>query len=38
MDLYHKKVNLGNKSGRRPRYAETDYNPPKKMKIFIFKR
>ena len=38
MDLYHKKVNLGNKSGRRPRYAETDYNPPKKNEnIYIQK-
>jgi uncharacterized phage infection (PIP) family protein YhgE len=38
MDLYHKKVNLGNKSNRRPKYTETDNNPPKKNEnVYISK-
>jgi len=40
MDLYHKKVNIGNKSGRRSKtkYPETEYNQPKKTQnIYIQK-
>ena len=38
MDLYHKKVNLGNKSTRRPKYADTENSQPKKNEnIYIQK-
>ena len=40
MDLYHKKVNIGNKTGRRPqnKYSDSEYNQPKKnQNIYIQK-
>ena len=38
MDLYHKKVNLGNKSTRRPKYGDTDNNAPRKNEnVYISK-
>ena len=38
MDLYHKKVNLGNKSTRRPKYGDTDNNAPRRNEnVYISK-
>ena len=37
MDLYHKNVNIGNKSNRKTqdKYPENDYNPQKNKNIYI---